>query len=169
LLREWWTGMKAQTMFDFTHDPRFPNRPDEREPVPDFEMTVAETNQFAVCVSGYLHPPVTGNYSFWLEQPPADFAKIGFGQLLMSPTENPAEAVTIALTGSSREKVSPYVTVGRSTAPPPIPLVAGRRYYIAAELLIMRGKGELSVAWQPPGQHRQLLSTNYLSPWIPNK
>jgi FecR protein len=166
LLREWWTDVKAQDLFGLTQDPRFPGRPTGRDAAPNFECTIAATNQFVVRLCGYIHPPITGDYNFWLEQPPADFDKIGSAMLLMSPTENPEESVPIARTsGGGGMMISPYVGTGFTKAPPPIPLVAGRRYYIEALMLIKRGQAQLSVAWQPPRQDREVLGSNFLSPW----
>jgi ferric-dicitrate binding protein FerR (iron transport regulator) len=165
LLRVWWSGVEGNTLFN---NPRFRNPPDGRETVPDFELVVAETNAFAVRVCGYVHPPVTGNYLFWLEKPPIDFANTGYATLEMSPTEDPSEKVTIAQTagrGNGMTSLPPYLAVGATTAPPPVPLVAGRRYYIQANLFIKKGKAELSVFWQPPGQERRVLSSEFLSPW----
>ena len=165
LLRVWWSGVEGNTLFN---NPRFRNPPDGRGTVPDFELAVAETNAFAVRVCGYVHPPVTGNYRFWLEKPQIDFANTGYAQLAMSPTEDPSEAITIAKTagrGNGMTSLSPYLAVGATTAPPPVPLVAGCRYYIEANLFIIKGKAELSVFWQPPGQERRVLNSEFLSPW----
>jgi hypothetical protein len=167
LLREWWTGVKGKTRFSLSDDPRFPDHPAGRDTVPDFELTLVETNQFAVRLCGYVHPPVTGDYKFWLERPPADFAAVGFANLMMSPTENPSEAVQIAQTGAGGNLVGTYDTVGTTATTLPIPLVAGRRYYLEARLVIGRGAGELSVFWQPPGQAREVLQIKFLSPWKP--
>jgi hypothetical protein len=163
LLRLWWSGVQGNRLFN---NSRLVNRPNGRDAVPDFELAIAETNAFAVRVCGYVHPPVTGNYRFWLEKPPMDFAKTGYAQLAMSPTEAPSEAVKIAQTAEAGNgMISPYQAVGATKAPPPIPLVAGRRYYLQANLFIKKGKAELSVFWQPPGQERRVLSSEFLSPW----
>jgi hypothetical protein len=169
LLRSWWSGVEGNTLFN---NPRFRNSPDGQTAVPDFELVVTETNAFAVRVCGYVHPPVTGNYLFWLEKPPIDFADTGYARLEMSPTEDPSEKVTIAQTagqGGGTLSLSPYRAVGATTAPPPVPLVAGRRYYIQANLFIKKGKAELSILWQPPGQERRVLSSEFLSPCEGNK
>ena len=163
LFHEWWSGVHENAFFN---SPQFGNRPDGRDEVPDFELTIAETNAYAVRVCGYVHPPVTGNYHFWLEKPPVDFAKTGYAYLAMSPTEDPSESVTIAKTTSSGNgMISPQNTVGTTGASPPVPLVAGRRYYIQANLFIKQGNAQLSVFWQPPGQERRVLKSEFLSPW----
>jgi len=173
ITREWWHGIQGKTKVSLPDDPRFPAHPDARDTAPGFELTIAETNHLGVRLCGYIHPPVTGEYSFWLESPPTDFKAVGYAALLMSPTENPADAFEIAQTGGSGMMfggaASPYISGDSKTrAPPPIPLVAGRRYYFEARMIIEQGKGTLSVVWQPPGQDREVLSSNYLSPWKPN-
>jgi FecR protein len=172
VLREWWSGVKGKNKMSLPNDPRFPYRPNGHDLVPDFEVKVAETNQFGMRVCGYIHPPVTGGYRFWLESPPTDFKAVGYAALLMSPTENPADAVEIAQTGGSGMMfggtISPYISGDSTTkAPPPIPLVAGRRYYFEARMVVEHGAGNLSVFWQPSGQDREVLSSKYLSPWKP--
>jgi len=172
VLHEWWSGVKGKDKMSLPDNPHFPYRPNGHDLVPDFELTVTETNQFGVRLCGYIHPPVSGEYRFWLESPPTDFRAAGYAALLMSPTENPADAVEIAQTGGSGMMfggaASPYISGDSKTrAPPPVPLVAGRRYYFEARMIIERGKGTLSVVWQPPGQDREVLSGKYLSPWKP--
>ena len=174
ITREWWNGIQGKTKVSLPDDPRFPAHPDARDTAPDFELTIAETNHLGVRLCGYIHPPVTGEYSFWLESPPTDFKAVGYAALLMSPTEKPADAIEIAQTGGSGimfgGSVSPYVSGDSTTkAPPPIPLVAGRRYYFEARMIIEQGQGKLSVAWQPPGQDREVLGSKYLSPLQPPK
>jgi hypothetical protein len=63
--------------------------------------------------------------------------------------------------------LSRYSAIGTTAAPPPIPLVAGKRYYFEARILIGRGKAELSVFWQPPGQSREVLKSQFLSHFKP--
>jgi hypothetical protein len=88
----------------------------------------------------------------------------------MSPNENPAEAVGIARqqrTGMGGRWDAPRFQ-GPSLWSSPIPLVAGRRYYIEALVTIEKGEGHLSVAWKPPSGTRELLTGEFLSPFKPN-
>jgi hypothetical protein len=56
---------------------------------------------------------------------------------------------------------------GSSLWAPPVPLVAGQRYYIEALVFIEKGEGHLSVAWKRPGGSRELLTGEFLSPFKP--
>lgn len=47
---------------------------------------------------------------------------------------------------------------------PPVPLVAGRLYYIEAHVFVRDGEGHVSVAWKRPGAGRELLTGEFLSP-----
>jgi hypothetical protein len=166
ILREWWHGVTGQTIYSLRDDPRFPGRPDRREMAPGFELTVAETNHLGVRIRGYVHPPITGEYRFWLQAegahamgPEAALPDSAAAQLLLSPSENSSERVLIAQTGGP----------GASQAPPPIPMVAGRRYYIEAQAIIPKGAFHLAVAWKPPGGSPQLLTGEFMSAARPIK
>ena len=124
------------------------------------ELEPMETNRFGVRYCGYLHPPVTGDYEFWL-------AGATDAQLFMSPGENPADKVPIARTVDDSRKLDKPRFQGGSPWEPPVPLVAGRRYYIEALVFIEKGEGHLSVAWKRPGEPRELLTGEYLSPFQP--
>jgi hypothetical protein len=159
---EWWSGVSGKTINDLHTSPRFPDHPNGWNVAGTFELAPVETNGFAVCFRGYLHPPVTGSYEFWL-------ATATDATLFMSPGENPVDAVTIATTqrfGAARDWNAPRFQ-GSSLWCPPMPLVAGRRYYIQAQVIIPKGEGHLSVAWKRPGGERELLTGEFLSPYTP--
>jgi hypothetical protein len=157
LLRECWIGVTGKTMFALREDPRFPDHPDKRDFIDNLELKVSETNQLGVRLRGYLHPPVTGNYHFWLNYSLPDSS---YAEVTMSPTENPAEEVAIARDGK----------VGVTQAPPPIQLEAGRRYYIEIQTLInTKTAGYISLEWKPPGGTRELLTGEFLSPAKPKR
>jgi hypothetical protein len=125
------------------------------------ELQPVTTNGLAVRFCGYLHPPLTGDYEFWL-------AVATSAALYMSPAENPVEKALIAsAVDSSRTFDRPRFQGGSSWAPP-VPLVADRRYYIEAEVFVNNGEWHLSVAWKRPGKTRELLTGEFLSPYKPN-
>ena len=156
LLRECWNGVKNQTPVAWRTKPPFLRPPDGRDKIPNCALTLDQTNDLALRLTGYLHPPVTGDYEFWLEGTLLDPAKVG---LFMSPSEDPTEAVLIAQSGN-RTAIK---------APPPIPLVGGRRYYICVRFLLASGAGQVLVEWKPPGGSRQPITGEFLSPSEPGK
>jgi len=157
LLREWWSDLTGKTMFALHEDPRFPNHPDTRDTTPNFELQVAQTNRLGVRLRGYLHPPVTGDYQFWMIY---SLREPNYAEVTMSRNERPADRVIITRTGIHGR--------GASQAPPPIPMVAGRRYYVEAQILITsESDGRLSMEWKPPGGTREPLTGKFLSPFKP--
>ena len=90
-------------------------------------------------------------------------------RLSMSPTELEADRVQIAQNVNHDNTWDGPRFQGTSQWAPPVPLVAGRRYYIEGLLLIERGEGHLSVAWKGPGRPRELLTAEFLSPAEPKK
>jgi hypothetical protein len=164
ILREFWRGVSGKNLRAIEQDSRFPDHPDGSDLARTFELEPVQTNKLLVRFRGYLHPPVTGDYEFWL-------AGANAAQLLMSPTELAEDTVVIAQTSNGTQpKAWDAPRFQRlSQWAPPLPLVAGRRYYIEGLVLIRRGEGHLSVAWKGPGRPRELLTAEFLSPAEPKK
>lgn len=160
ILHEWWSGVAGKHLAALYGDPRFPAHPDGSDLAKAFELQSVTTNQFGVRFCGYLHPPVTGDYEFWLTGA-AD------ASLNMSPNENPADEVVILNMQDDRTWNLPFPNRAVIPSPPAIPLVAGRCYYIEAIAFIEKGEGHLSVAWKRPGASRELLTGEFLSPVKP--
>ena len=59
------------------------------------------------------------------------------------------------------------VPVAMNADSSPISLASVKCSRREARLVIGRGAGEVSVAWQPPGQAREVLQSKFLSPWKP--
>ena len=161
ILREWWTSIPGDKINAFRDNPRFPNHPDGWDFAKALELKTVKTNHVGMRFCGYLHPPVTGNYEFWV-------AGATDAQLFMSPNDDPAGKVLIGNDSGFRGKNwdQPRFQGGSQWAPP-VPLVAGRTYYIEAIVFIYAGDGDLSVAWKRPGEPRELLTGEYLSPFQP--
>jgi hypothetical protein len=121
-----------------------------------------KTNRLAVRFRGYLQPPASGEYEFWL-------ATGTEAVLSLSPNEQARDKVVIArgqeVSGPKRWDAPRFR--GGSLWCPPVPLVAGRQYYIECVVFIEKGQGHLSVAWKPPGGARELLTGEFLSPFKP--
>jgi ferric-dicitrate binding protein FerR (iron transport regulator) len=162
ILRESWSGVAGQSLNDFRKNPRFPDHPDGSDLARSFELEPVKTNRFGVRFRGYLHPPVSGDYEFWL-------ATATDAVMFVSPDERVADKVAIARmqdVGRPKEWDAPRFR-GSSLWAPPVPLVAGQRYYIEALVFIEKGEGHLSVAWKRPGGSRELLTGEFLSPFKP--
>ena len=162
ILREFWNDVAGTNLYEIEKEARFRKRPDAWDLVPALKLAPVETNRLVVRFRGYLHPPVTGDYEFWLVG--ASKAK-----LFMSPSERAEDAITIAQIFASQTNWDAPRMRGSSNWSPPSPLVAGRLYYIEALLLVEHGEGRLSVAWKGPGRKRELLTGEFLSPAKPKE
>lgn len=157
ILREWWSDIGGREVADLTGHPDFPNNPTGREMLPSFETPIAIDDDYGTRIRGYIHPPVTGDYVFWI-------ASDDTGELLLSTDADPANAVGIAR--------APQWTRAREWDKYPeqtshtVYLEAGQRYYIEALQKEADVKDNLSVAWQIPGEERTVIDGAYLSPFI---
>jgi hypothetical protein len=168
--REWWSNVSWKGPSDALDDPRFPGHPDGRDRMNRFEMEAVTTNRFGLRLRGYVHPPVTGDYEFWL-------AAQQEAQLFLSPDERASAKMLIATsfsTGAPRDWDADLAARrargdGSSRWSGAIPLKTGKRYYIEAIVTVPQGEGHLSVAWKRPDAIRELLSGEFLSPAEPSK
>ncbi len=164
ILREIWTGIPGGDIRDLLEHPDYPAKPAHRDLLKTFETPVIETNNFGCRLVGYLHPPVTGNYMFWI-------ASGGDATLWLSPDDDPSRTVAVASApgGLLRAWDAPggLSDVARPQSPK-IPLVAGRCYFIQVVQKTVSGSSYLAVAWQPPDGQRQVISGEFLSPFKPN-
>jgi hypothetical protein len=163
LLREIWTGIPGSEVNDLLDHPDYPNRPAHRDLLKTFETPVIQTNNYACRLIGYIHPPVTGDYTFWI-------ASGGYAALWLSPDENPVNKARIAAAfgGMPREWDPPnphLMGKFQMAQSPKIRLVAGRRYFIQAMQKTASGSAHLEVAWRIPDAEREIISGEFLSPF----
>lgn len=137
--------------------PRYPDRPDRREWLPSFESVPTKQSGFYVArFRGFLHPPATGVYRFWIA---SDDSSV----LLLGADNSPASRRVIA-------RVMSYTRLRdwNRTAPQrseDVFLEAGHSYYIEAVHQQAGGATHLSVAWEGPGISQDVIPGKFLSPW----
>ena len=153
---EKWTGIGGTTIGNLTSSATFPGSPSETTTLPDqngFRALSAVGDNYGQRASGYLVPPETGRYTFWI-------ASDDQSQLWISTDDNPANRVLAAQATGATGVDAWDQQAGQKSVP--LALVAGRRYYI--EALHKEGGGDdyFSVAWQGPGFARRLLQNPYL-------
>jgi hypothetical protein len=158
ILREVWTGISGTAVSDLTSDPRYPNQPSSTNYLTSlFEAPTDVDENYGQRLRGYIIPPVTGNYTFWI-------AADDGAQLWLSTDENPANAVQISYVGgwtSSREW-----TKEANQQSAPIPLQANRAYYVHALQKEGGGGDNLAVRWlRPDGLDEGPIPATYLLPW----
>jgi hypothetical protein len=139
--------------------PNYPDKPDGSGISPLFEAATNWNSFFVTRMRGYLHPPTTGNYTFWI-------ASDDSSELWLSADADAATAQKIA-----------FVPTGRFTQPEewnhllsqksrPVLLQAGGSYYIEAIQQDHGGNSSLAVAWQGPGIRQSVIGGAFLAPFV---
>jgi hypothetical protein len=160
ILREYWTNLIGDYyVMILKSNPNFPDHPSGRDYLDKFEAPNHWAQDYGARFRGYLHPPLTGDYTFWV-------AAGDGAELYLSPDETPQNKRQIGYADST----SPHQwTNDRSQQSSAITLVAGKKYYI--EVLQKQGKGDdhLAVAWRGPGRDRAVIPGEFLSPFKPER
>ena len=145
ILREYWTNIGYGTaVSDLTSNPNYPNNPSGRNLLTSFEAPANWADAYGTRIRGYLSPPMTGYYTFWI-------ASDDNGELWLSTDDNPANKVKIAYVTSwtgSRDWANTNNPTQQSAQ---IYLQAGQRYYVEALQKEGGGGDNLAVRWQLPG------------------
>jgi len=140
----------------FASLPGFPFQPSGRDIRALFEAPENEGNFRLTRMRGWLHPPVTGNYTFWI-------ASDDSSELWLSPGTDPARARRIAFMSgwTDRHNWSRFPSQ-RSEA---LFLEAGQSYYIEALQEQESAESHLAVAWQGPTLKQSVIDGRFVVPW----
>jgi hypothetical protein len=159
ILWEVFRGVFGGNVGDLLNAPIFKeDKPSETKALTLFEGPSNIGNDYGSRIRGYIHPPVSGAYVFWV-------ASDDTSELRLSTDEDPAHARPIA---SSPQWTSPReYTKFPVQQSQPIELKAGRRYYVEALQKQGGGGDHLSVAWRlPNGTEEKPIPGSRLSPWV---
>ena len=159
ILFEYWDDITGTAVSGLTGDPRYPDSPDESIWWQTFEGQVGRGDNYGIRARGYVSPPVTGDYIFWISGDDEC-------QLWLSTDEDPAnidQVANVAAWTNSREW-----TKEDNQKSNPITLQAGQRYYIEALMKEGGGGDSLAVGWGGPsvGEGPVVIEGKYLSPVI---
>ena len=149
--RDYWTGISGNYVSTLTNDAAYPDSPTGSDTLSTFESVDWNNpasnadfgNNYGQRIHGYLVPPTTGDYTFWISGD-------NESQLWLSSDQGPANRVLIAstpiYTGQYEWDKAPSQ---QSTV---IALVAGQKYFI--EVLHAEGgsNDHLAVGWLKPGE-----------------
>src|SRR4026209_2465988 len=78
-----WNNISGTAVSNLTSNPNYPNNPSTTGTLPLFEMPVNSGNNFGERLNGYICPPATGSFTFWI-------ASDASGELWLSTNSNPA-------------------------------------------------------------------------------
>ncbi|HKE96670.1 MAG TPA: cellulase family glycosylhydrolase, partial [Povalibacter sp.] len=135
ILREYWLNVTGATVASLTSNASYPNSPTGSEQLTSFEGPTNVADNYGSRVRGYIHPPITGAYTFWI-------ASDDNGELWLSTDSTPANAVKIAtVTDWTNPREWTKSATQKSAS---ITLTAGQKYYI--EVLQKEATGGDNVA-----------------------
>ncbi|MCF7972982.1 MAG: lamin tail domain-containing protein [Phycisphaerae bacterium] len=155
ILAEYWDGINGTDLGSLTGHPAFPNQPTRTAQLTQFEIPVDHADQYGTRVTGYLYPPTSTTYTFWIASDDAS-------QLWLSTDESPGHKTLIArVDGWTGSRQWDQYASQKST---PIALKAGQKYYVEALQKEGGGGDNLSVAWQYSGHARAVIAGPYLAP-----
>lgn len=141
LKREVWNSASGSAISDLTGLSSFPLFPSSTGTVTTFETPAAYADNYGQKISGWIVPPTTGPYKFFIASDDAS-------ELWLSTDSGSSNKVRIAQVTGYTSTARAYSSGGQSAF---ITLTAGQRYYV--EVLHKEGGGgdHLAVAWQLPG------------------
>lgn len=133
------------------------DRPPARtEALKSFEAPSHQAERYSSRIRGYVHPPVSGDYTFWISGDDE-------GRLFLSSDDDAGNKKQIASApGWTGQRQWDKHKQQQSE---PVQLGTGKRYYVEA----IHREGELgdhlAVAWQSPGREREVVPGAHLSPF----
>lgn len=161
ILSERWNNIAGTSVNDLINHSNYPDNPSSSTQLQSFEIPSNSGDNYGVRLRGYICPPTTGNYTFWL-------ASDDNGQLLLSTDDSPSNVELIAWHTSwtgSREW-NKFSTQKSATKY----LEQGIRYYVEALMKEGIGGDNLAVGWAKPGQGTttpsEVIPGSALSPWV---
>jgi len=153
ILYEYYMGIGGNSVAELRSDPKYPDSPDGSDNLTLFEAPVDWAESFGARIRGYVHPPTTRDYTFWISSDDNS-------ELWLSSDENPANVTRIAFESSW---TGSRVWENGNERSGPIRLEAGRKYYVEALMKEGTGGDNLAVRWDGPGYPNPIPGT-YLSP-----
>jgi len=157
LLREVFFNLGGGAVSDLVGSAKYPNSPDQTGYITDFETPSNAFDNYGMRVRGYLAPPVTGNYTFWI-------ATDDGGALSLSTDDTVGNRRQIATVNGWTPARDWEREPNQKSAS--IPLEAGRIYYVDALMKEGGGGDNLAVRWlRPDGADEGPIPAQYLFPW----
>lgn len=159
ITREFWTNLSGNAVSALTSSANYPNSPSGTDFPVQFEGPTNVLDNYGTRMHGYLIPPATGSYRFWI-------ASDDNSELWLSANHEPASAKFIA--GVPVWTDPRQWTKYTNQLSAPVTLEAGMLYYIRALQKDGGGGDNLAVAWQGPTlPGTNVIAGAYLMPYVP--
>jgi PQQ-dependent dehydrogenase (s-GDH family) len=138
-----WNNISGTSVSNLTSNANYPNNPSVSGTLTTFEIATNSGDNYGMKVYGYICPPATGNYTFWI-------ASDDNGELWLSSSNSPSNKTRIAYhTQWTNSREWNKYSTQKSAA---ITLNAGQLYYVEALMKEGTGGDNLAVGWAKPGQ-----------------
>lgn len=158
--RRIWTGVVGTDVAALTALAAYPDDPTSVESLPALELGSSEDDEFGDRISGYLHPPVTSQYEFFLAGDEA-------AELWLSNSSDRGQLQQIALTSTSTAVQDWTATPQQRSGS--IELVAGQSYALEVIRKEDTGTDHVAVGWIHSGVTGiEVIDGQYLSPSLPS-
>ncbi len=159
ITRQVWNDISGNAVTDLTNNADYPDNPDLTEIITSFEGPTNWAENYGSRLYGFLIPPATGSYTFWI-------ASDDYSELWLSTDENPDNRVKIAYaygaTGS--QEWNKYASQESNS----ITLTAGKPYYIMALHKEGAVGDNIAVAFSGPSINQEVIPGDYLMPFAPD-
>ena len=140
---ELWQGISGTTISNLTTNANYPNLPSSSTTLGILEGYTNAYDGFGGRISGYIVPPTTGTYYFWI-------ASDDDGELWLSTNSSTSNKSLIAnINGWTNSRQWNKYSTQKSVA---ISLVAGQIYYFEALYKEGGGGDNIAIGWAKPGE-----------------
>ncbi len=136
----------------------YPHRPSSWEVRRKFEAPMNQGRYYLTRMSGWLQPPVSGHYTFWI-------ASDNSSELWLSLDADPSNARKLAFLPRYAWVESREWSKFSSQRSESIWLNTGQSFYIEALQEQTAGGDNLSVAWEGPNIKQSVIPGTNLTPW----
>ena len=148
IVRTFYENITGNAVSNLTNSPNFPNNPDSQQILTSFDGGTEHGDNYGSTLRGFLIPPTTGSYTFWI-------ASDDGGELRISTNATPGSAVVRATARQRHQPVSMDANASRENPFRSRSRPARRHYRGAAQG--GRGGDHVAVAWQGPGITQQVI------------
>lgn len=156
ILVEYWHELSASSIADLKNNPKFPFQPTSSNLLKSFEIPSNQAENYGTRIRGYIFPPETGDYIFWL-------AADDLGELWLSENENSkSKKLIIEMNDWAGSREWEKFPNQKSKQ---IHLEKDKKYYIEALHKEVGGGDNLALGWQLPNGSKEMpIPGNRLAP-----
>lgn len=164
ILYQRFENLSGTSISQLTSAATYPDGPDYSEELASFEAPTNIMDQYGVRVVGYICPPESGTYYFWI-------AADDNTELWLSTNNDPANKVNIA--GHTSWTSSREWNKFASQKSAAISLNAGQLYFVEALMKEHGGGDNLAVGWRKPSDGNgtdpvEIVPGSALKPYVPS-